>query len=317
MSNPDEQREPAPRHGEPEYGMRLPEGARIEDFIVPRTSRGARDLARDVPERPAGPPLQRTPGDRWGYAPRGPYGDSGSDGAFPPPSSDDGRPWGGPGQRQYRGGDEGQYRGRYPDQYRDQYPGPYPWAPQPPAWHPESPEEEARRLRRKRATLLTVLGALAMVLAPLGGILGGTVSALGGTMDAVVANVPVANGDSVELPADSPRAVAASGGGELTQCTITNPTGSTTTAEPVAGTVTREGTMALPGARFHTGAAGQYTISCADVAEGSQLLVGPPLIVRNAGTVSAWMTGGFLLGAVGLGVLVWGVITLRRTRAPR
>lgn len=302
----DQQTPAAPEErAQPKYGMLLPEGASIEDFIVPRTPRG------NPPEsdtRQDGTPQEGTP---RGYPPQDAHAPYASQPGYQQPPRPQYPQYGHP------PGEQSGYGQQFPQQQGHGWIEDFAQSPRLNPLPFNMPEEQARRRRRKRAVIVAVLSALGVVLLPIIGVTIGTLQVLGDNADAVVSSVPFQNGGTVHLPEDETRVISSLGAEELDQCTVTDPSGSSLDVEAVTGSPTRENTAALPGARFQTTQEGSYTISCADVKDDARMLIGPPVIVNNAVGTSVWMYGGLFLGAVSLAFFVWSLVVLRRTRRPR
>lgn len=273
--------------GRPRYGMLLPEGRDISEFIVPpRPPAGADRVAGGPGRRPGAGGAHDAPG------PRGP--------ATP-------RPWAGA------------------DPYAtDPYAtGPAGAAPRPAAGHPGDPHDprggpaEQHRLRRRRRAVAAVLVGLALlVVGPVTGAAYGVLRGVEGVGEVLDSGIRTTDGGAATLPEGVERQVYRTDGQALASCVVTDPEGAELPTTVVAAAGAREPVLTVPGILFTTRAAGSYSIDCADVPTGTDLLVSPPLRVDDPGTAMRWVFGGLVAGALGLGVAIWGVLVLRFTRTP-
>ena len=270
--------------GRPRYGMLLPEGRDISEFIVPgrtpaRERSGARSGSATGADRAAGPSAATGP--------------PAAGGAFPGPPADR----------------------RTPPQVRQ--PGPRSAPPAGPPIDPRDHPAERHRLRRRRRAIATlVAGLLLIALGPVTGAAVGVLGSVDGVGSVLGSGIRTTDGGAATLPADAERLVYRTDGEPLAQCAITDPSGAELPTTVVAASGAGDAQLTVPGVRFTTADAGRHEIDCADVPAGTDLLVSPPLTVRSPGTALGWVVAGLAAGAVGLGLAIWGVLVLRATRTP-
>ena len=253
--------------GRPRYGMLLPEGRDISEFIVPLDRadavRGTHDAGRGsdaAARRPDPLDVAHASGD---------------------PHASGGRP---PGRR--------------------------------PVDPHDTPAEQQRRLRRRRAIAGVIAGFLMLVLGPVAGAAVGVFGNVQGWGALLSEGVATTNGGTATLPEGQERQIYRADGRPLDQCSVTDPGGGAVPTTVVPTSNPGDAVIIVPGVLLTTTSAGDYTIDCAEVPAGTQLLVSPQVRVERPESAALWVIAGLVVGAIGLGLAIWGVLVLRYTRRP-